>query len=115
MAIVERYESPDRAIRLVIDLTDGDWTIGFDGFAWHTHGDILEAWGYHGAPDKMVRAFVQDIISSRKEICVYRIDGRISDIAVPADYTDRPPANDRYAPPNETMETRYWDDRPIVE
>ena len=106
MSIVERYESFDRALRLVVDLTDDDWTIGFDGFAWHTHGNILEAWGYDGTPDAMVHAFVQDIIGSCKEICVYRINGQISDITVPDDYTDRPLANDRYAPPNESMESR---------
>ena len=43
MAIVERHTSPDGLLELIVDRADdGDWTVGFDGFAWHTHGDILD-------------------------------------------------------------------------
>ena len=51
MAIVERYTSPDKSMVLLVDSTAGDWTIGFDGYPWHTHGDILDAWGYEGSPE----------------------------------------------------------------
>jgi hypothetical protein len=32
MAIVERHTSPDGSMVLAVDLTAGDWTIGFDGY-----------------------------------------------------------------------------------
>jgi hypothetical protein len=41
MMAVERHTSPDRLIELVVIVPDGDWTIGFVGYPWHTHGDIL--------------------------------------------------------------------------
>ena len=112
MAIVERHETVDRSLRLIVDLTDGDWSIGFDGFPWHTHGDILEAWGYCGTPEVMVRSFVQDIISSRKPICVYRTDGRITDVVILSDYDFMSETPSNFSPLDETIETRYWDGRP---
>lgn len=33
MAIVERHLSPDERFTLLVDVTDGDWTIGFEGYA----------------------------------------------------------------------------------
>ena len=45
MTILERHTSPDNLLHLVVDFTDGDWTIGFEGCAWHTHGDLLYCWG----------------------------------------------------------------------
>jgi hypothetical protein len=117
MAIVERHESPDRQLTLLVDVTDNDWTIGFDGFAWHTHGDILHAWGCDGPPEAATRQFVDEILASRREICVYRVDGRMSDASVPGLYDDRPLQTHfaKYAPPNETMEIRYWDGRAAAE
>lgn len=101
---------------LLVDLTAGDWTIGFDGFAWHTHGDILDAWGYDGSPEACTRAFVHDILQSRRVIAVVRTDGKVSDIIVPDDLVDRPLAKSfgRYAPPNEVTEFRYWNGRPVA-
>lgn len=117
MAIIERHESPDRQLTLVIDVTDGDWTIGFDGFAWHTHGDILQAWGCDGSPESATRQFVDEILASRLEICVYRSEGKVTDVSIPGQYDDRPlqVVFAKYAPPNETMEVRYWDSRRAVE
>lgn len=102
---------------LLVDRTHGDWTIGFDGFAWHTHGDILDAWGYDGSPEARTRAFVDDILQSRRVIAVVRTDGRVSDVIVPDDLVERPLMNSfgRYAPPNEVTEFRYWNGQPAAE
>jgi len=117
MAIIERHTSPDNSLVLLVDVTDGDWTIGFDGCPWHTHGDILDAWGYDGSPESRARRFVDDILQSRRVIAVIRMDGRVTDIVVPDDLMHRPLSKHfgKYAPLNETMEFRYWNGIPAAE
>src|SRR5436190_18117200 len=39
----EEHRTPDGALTLVVSHEDDDITIGFDGFQWHTHGDVLAA------------------------------------------------------------------------
>jgi hypothetical protein len=106
MAIVERHTSPDGLLQLIVDHgDDGDWTVGFDGFAWHTHGDILGWSGYAGTPEERVRAFVDDVIASRRVIVISRVSGEVRDAWMTDD-----PSNDetKYAEPNETIEKRLW-------
>lgn len=112
MAIVERHISPDSLLQLIVDRADdGDWSVGFGGFAWHTHGDILEWSGYAGPPAERVRAFVDDIIASRRVIVVSRIDGMVRDAWV----TDDPTHDElKYAEPNETIEKRLWSGEPAA-
>lgn len=104
-------------MELLVDSTGGAWTIGFDGYPWHTHEDILNAWGYGGPPEARARAFVDDILRSRRVIAVVRINGKVSDIIVPDDLVDRPLSKSfgKYAPPNETTELRYWNGQPAEE
>jgi hypothetical protein len=33
--------SPDGALRFLVRSPDGDITLGFAGYPWHTHGDVL--------------------------------------------------------------------------
>jgi hypothetical protein len=117
MTIVERHKSPDQLMELLVDSTGRDWTIGFAGYPWHTHGDILNAWGYSGAPEAQTRAFVDDILGSRRVIIVVRMDGKISDIVVPDDLVDRPLSKSfgQHAAPGETFELRYWNGQPVAE
>jgi hypothetical protein len=112
MAIVERHTSPDGLLRLIVDhADDGDWTVGFDGFAWHTHGDVLEWSGYAGTPGERVRAFVDDVVASRRVIVVSRVGGDVRDAWV----TDDPSyEGTKYAEPNETIEKRLWSGRPAA-
>lgn len=116
MAIVERHKSPDRLLTLLVDVTDGDWTIGFEGGDWHAHGDMLAAWGCDGPPEAATRHFVDEILASRRAICVYRVDGRVADASIPDLNDDRPlqAAFAKYAAANETMEVRYWNGRPAA-
>ena len=105
MAIVERHTSPDGLLELIIDFTDGDWSIGFDKFSWHTHGDTLHASGYTGTPEEATRQFVDDILSSRCVIVISRIDGTLRDVWV----TDDPDHDEmKYAYENESIEKRFW-------
>jgi hypothetical protein len=115
MAIVERHTSPDGSLVLLVDLTAGDWTIGFQGYAWHTHGGILEWSGYDGTPEARTRAFVDDVIQSRRVIVVVRTDGKVSDVIVPDDLVDLSKSFAKYAAPNEATEFRYWNGRPATE
>jgi hypothetical protein len=105
MSIAERHTSPDGLLQLIVDLAvDGDCSVGFDGFEWHAHGDILTI-DYGGSPESAARAFVDDIIASRRVIVISRVDGGIRDAWVTDD-----PSNDemKYAYPNETIEKRFW-------
>lgn len=109
MAIVERHTSADGLLHLVVDLTDGDWSIGFEEGAWHTHGDILAATGYGDSPETATRAFVDEILGDRCVIVISRLDGVIDAAWV----TDNPDADEtKYAAPNETIEKRFWSGKP---
>jgi hypothetical protein len=117
MALVERHKSPDGLLELVVDLTDGDWTIGFAGYPFHTHGDILVAWGYEGPPQAVTRMFVDDIISSRRPIVVWRKNGTIRDFDVPPVLDRKRLAENiaKYGSPDESVEARYWNGQQAAE
>jgi hypothetical protein len=113
MATIERHQSPDRQLTLLVDLTADDWTIGFEGYAWHTHGDILSTWGYAGSPAEATKCFVADMIASRRPIVVRRIHGQVVDCFVPAEFNRAEINADvtKYGVLGETAEARYWDGR----
>lgn len=105
MAIVERHTSPDGLLHLIVDLADdGDWSVGFDEFEWHTHGDLL-TWEYGGLPEDAIRAFVDDILASRRVIVLSWLNGELRDVWV----TDASLSEEtEYASPKETIEKRLW-------
>lgn len=105
LAIVERHLSPDGLLLLIVERADdGDWSVGFDGYSWHTHGDLL-AFEYGGLPDAAVRAFVNDIITSQRVVVISRLDGTFNDVWI----TDDPCRDEmKYAEAKETIEKRYW-------
>ena len=111
MAIVERHTSHDRLLHLIVDRADdGDWAVGFDGFEWHTHGDLLTH-EYGGSAENAVRSFVDDVLASRRVIVISRLDGKIRDVWV----TDDPSFDEtEYAYPNETIEKRLWSGEPVA-
>jgi len=105
MSIVERHTSPDGLLDLIVARSDSDWSIGFDGFPWHTHGDILAATGYSGSPEEATRRFVDDILACRLVIVISRVNGVIRD----AWATDDSSKDEvRYSESGETIEKRYW-------
>jgi len=61
--MVEEHVSPDGRLWFrVVTGDDGDVTLGFVGFPWHTHADILAA--TTGLPRaEAVRRFVSDLLS----------------------------------------------------
>jgi hypothetical protein len=117
MAIVESYKSSDGMLELEVDFTSGDWTVGFRGYRWHTHGDVLSAWGYEGSPKAAVRSLAHDLIDSRCVIALHKIDGKIHDVSVPDRYVRRPLSKSliEFAAPGATVELRYWNGQLVAE
>ena len=107
--LVEQHHSPDGLLTLKVGREDdGDVCIGFDGYSWHTHADILASLFGLGE-DEVVRQFVDDLLASRAIIAVARVGGEISDVWVADE-----PVPDKYKPDKETIEFRYWDGRSVA-
>ena len=87
----------------------GDVSLGFDGFAWHTHADVLAAaTGVSKSKEQAVRQFIDDLLNDGMIIVVSRVDGTVKDAWV----TDDPGKEMKYVQPQETLEFRYWSGRP---
>jgi hypothetical protein len=89
---------------------DGDITIGFAGFEWHTHGDLLASSyqlvdGIELTPEGAAMRFVEDVVSNHAVIAVVKSGNRIRDIWV----TDDMDQELQYKQPDEEVEFRYWD------
>jgi hypothetical protein len=110
MAVGE-YVSPDGQLRFLVTCPDGDWTIGFDGFPWHTHGSILAELS---GQDEIaaIERFVADLTGNISVIVLTRRSGVLTDVWI----TDDPPTvlSDckRYGWPDETIQFRLWDGPP---
>jgi hypothetical protein len=104
MEIIEDHRSPDRFLRLIVTRDDdGDVSIGFDKYAWHTHGDIEASLPGLPEPDA-VRKVVNRIINDEQVIVVSRINDAVQDIWP----TDDPQGEFKYKPPEESLEFRLW-------
>ena len=110
MHIVAQHHSPDGLLRLIVTRDDdGDTAVGFDGYSWHTHGDILAS--LSGLPeDQAIQQFVEDLIADRAIIVVSRVREQIRDIWP----TEDPVAEFKYKPPVESLEFRRWSGVPIT-
>ena len=108
MANVEEHVSPDGCLRfLVVAGPDGDLVLGFDGYPWHTHADILAEVSGLGQPEA-VRQYVADLLHDRLAIALWGSPGEIRDVWVPDD-----PARDAAYPlEGEVIRLRYWRRRP---
>jgi hypothetical protein len=102
--IIEDHRSPDGLLGFLVsrDL-DGDIALGFDGFPWHTHADILASRSELSGSEP-VRQFVDDLLNGRSIIGIARVGDTLRDVWV----TDGP-FPDKYKPEDETVEFRYWD------
>jgi hypothetical protein len=110
--VVEKHVSPDGLLRFsVITGNDGDVTLGFDGFPWHTHADILAA--TTGLPQaEAVRRFVGDLVRGRSVIVLWSVGGELRDVWVSDDPArDAGYASSASAQPGESVLLCYWDGR----
>ena len=105
MEILEHHSTPDGLLRLIVTSDDeGDLTIGFEGFEWHTHGDIESA--IRQVPDQVaVQQFITELVTNRAVIAVSRIGGEIRDVWVTADVATEL----KYKGDQESLEFRSWD------
>ena len=103
----EEHASADGLLTLAVEsLKDGDVAIGFRGYPWHTHADILASISSMNETDA-VRQFIDDVLNDRSLIAVLIIDDAIHDVWITDD-----PANDcKYKQSNEEIQFRYWSGR----
>jgi len=106
----EEHVSPDELLTLAVEsLGNGDYGIGFRGFPWHTHADILATIRSRSETDA-VRQFIDDVLNDRSLIAIQIIDGKMHDVWITVD-----PANDcKYQPSNEQIQFRYWSGREFL-
>jgi len=103
MSLPVEHISPDGMLRFVIERDDDDVSLGFSGFSWHTHADLLR--GTYGATEQeAVVRFVEELLNDRMVVALTRIGGVIQDVWV----TDDPASELRYKPEEEDIEFRYW-------
>ena len=110
MNIVEEHISPDGFLRLIVTRDDdGDITIGFDGYAWHTHGDLLAS--LLGLPEReAVRQFIEHITSDGQTIVISRVNGEVRDVWP----TDDAGEEIKYKAAEESLEFRRWSGLPVA-
>jgi hypothetical protein len=103
----EEHFSPDGSLTFgVEDLGGGDVAIGFCGFPWHTHADILASMSGR-SEDEAVRAYVDTVLDDSAVIAILSVDGVVSDVWI----TDDPESERQYIEPNENLQFRYWSGR----
>ena len=105
---VTRHVSPDGALIFRIEeYADGDFALGFEGFPWHTHGDLL-GHRMQCSVREAIHRFLNELIENRSIIAVRSLESAISNVWI----TDEPDEPDRYAQPGEVTIYRYWDGSP---
>jgi hypothetical protein len=109
MEIIEEHRTPDGLFRFIVERSDtGDLSLGFDGFAGHTHGDILASLAGVSI-EVAVRRYIDALLAGKSLIAVARVGDKIRDVWVTDDL--RP---DKHKPDDETIYLRYWDGRPAL-
>jgi hypothetical protein len=101
------HESPDSLLRLVVRRVDGDVLLGFAGYDWHTHADMLAAI-YGTTNEAAVERFVDDVTGNRAIIAVLKRSGTVVDVWI----TDDPHGELRYRREHESLEFRLWNGSP---
>ena len=102
------YVSPDGQLKFRVICPGGDWTMGFDGFPWHTHGSILSA--VSGQDEiSAIQRFVANLTDNISVIVLRRRSGVLTDVWITDDPADELAGYKRYGWPDETIEFRLWD------
>ncbi|MGJ4898679.1 hypothetical protein ACQR2B_28210 [Bradyrhizobium oligotrophicum] len=106
------YVSPDGQLKFLVICPDGDLTMGFDGYPWHTHGSILADLSGLSEAEATER-LVTDLMTNISVITVRRIGGNITDAWISDDPSDDLASYQQYGEPTETIEFRRWDGTPV--
>jgi hypothetical protein len=97
------YISPDGLLRFIVRSPDGDVTMGFDGYPWHTHGDMLPG-NVSTSIESRTKSFVDALLDNRAIIAVLKDRNVIKDIWI----TDDLARAVRYPIEGESIEFRLW-------
>jgi hypothetical protein len=84
MKPTREYVSPDNQLTFVVDHDEQDVSLGFEGFPWHTHANVLAS-QFGTSEELAVNRFVRDLLSDRSILVVSRIGGTIRDVWITAD------------------------------
>jgi hypothetical protein len=107
----QQYLSPDKQLRLLVTVPDGDITIGFDGCPGHIHGSILAQF-YRCDEDAAATRFITGILEGKLTIAIRRMSGVMTDAWIPETnwqtIDDVLASLDRYGEQGETVEFRLW-------
>ncbi len=104
---VGEYVSPDGQLKFLITCPDGDWTIGFEGFPWHTHGSILAE--LSGKDEvSAVETFLASLTDNVSVIALKRIAGDLKDVWISDNPAEDLLRNKQYGEINELIEFRFW-------
>jgi hypothetical protein len=105
-----RHISPDGNLNFVVVASgDGEISLGFEGFPWHTHADILAA--LTGLPEEdAIDEFVAKLISNELIVVILRENSIVTDV-----WIEDPPFKARQfdLSESESVQYRYWDGRVI--
>jgi hypothetical protein len=108
MTNVEEHVSPDGRLRfLIVADHDGDLALGFDGFQWHTHADILASLSGLVLAEAVHR-YVDDLLGDKSVIALWGVPGEVRDVWV----SDDPAHDAAYPIDGEVIELRYRSGRP---
>jgi hypothetical protein len=107
MKELERHISSDGELELIVLAYDEDISIGFDGYPWHTHADILQSLKSAGQTEA-IKAFIEDILLNRTPIVIQRVNGKIEDVYPSDDPAEDISGLEKYGLQGETLEIRYW-------
>jgi hypothetical protein len=106
--LIGEHISPDGQLRFFVTRPDGDWTIGFDGFPWHTHGSILAE--LSGQDEiSAIECFVANLTGNISVIVLRRRSGVLTDVSITDDPAGELSSYKRYGWPDEAIEFRRWD------
>lgn len=100
--IPEKLTSPDQKLTFSITFEGDNTILGFENFAWHTHGDLLAE--ENQSPTDATKIFIDDLVKDKILIMTSYVDGEIKDISV----TDDPEGELKYKQENEELEFRFW-------
>src|SRR5437868_9092095 len=96
-----RHVSPDGKLCLVVETVDDDRSIGFEGYPWHTHGDILADLSGLDA-EVATEAFIEKIKKGELVIAILSKGTNVIDVWI----SDDP--QEETTIPGETIRFRLW-------
>ena len=97
----QRHISPDGKLCLIVVTVDDDLIIGFEGYAWHTHGDILARLSGLDA-EAAIEEFIEKVKRGELVIAVLSKGENVTNIWISDD-----PQRET-AIPGETIRLRLW-------